>query len=542
MGLVYDDWYDEGKLKDNIKKKTNGTYSINEALNINAALYPGNLFINSFGEKTTWAEGLKKVNRLANSFKRLGIKKGDKISILCGDSDKFVLTYLAILKAGAVIVTLNTRLATAAVEIEFIVGDSDSRMLVIEDKFAGILNQLNRDNMPELKHIVSVGAAAPGTISWAELLDGGSEADPGVKVGGDEQAMQLYTSGTTGRPKGAMLTHMSCLAQMDQMSHVGAYTPQDRVQNMLPFPHCGFICFSMSALYVGAGLNIIYPFDPAKCVGFVQEQKTTVIAIVPAMVNMILNLPDIKSYDLKSLRLIMYGSAPMPYNMIQKMRELWPWLKLQNIFGMTECSAAITSMKDEDALTKIAGVGKSVPGGSLRVINEKGEDAKIGEVGEIIYKGLNVMKGYYKNPGDSAKALEGGWYHTGDLGVLDEDGILKIVDRAKDMLIRGGENVYPAEVERVLFEMPAVLDCAVVGVPEERLGERTKAFMVLKPGQSLTPADVVEHCKKKLAMFKVPEVIEFIKEIPRTPMGKIDKIALRRHPGDKEWRAWDYKK
>ncbi len=227
--------------------------------------------------------------------------------------------------------------------------------------------------------------------------------------------------------------------------------------------------------------------------------------------------------------------------MIQKMRELWPWIKLQNIFGMTECAAAISTMKDEEALTKIAGVGKVVPGGTLRVVDEKGVDVKIGEVGEIIYKGPNVMKGYYKNPDATAKALEGGWYHTGDLGVFDEDGILKIVDRAKDMLIRGGENVYPAEVERVLFEIPAALDCAVVGVPEERLGERTKAFIVLKQGQSLTPAEVVEHCKKKLAMFKVPEVIEFIKEIPRTPMAKIDKVSLRSHPRDKEWRAWDKK-
>lgn len=542
MKWTYDDWYDAATLTKNIEKKTKGTFSINEVLRINAGLYPSNLFMNSFGEKIAWDEGLKEINRLANSFKKLGIKKGDKISILCGDSDKFVLTDLAIMKAGAVVVTLNTRLATAAAEIEFILRDSDSRLLVIEDKYAGILGQFNKANLPELKHIVSIGHIAPGTVSWAELLSSGSEDDPGVKVGGDEQAMQLYTSGTTGRPKGAMLTHISCLAQMDQMSHVGAYTPQDRVQNMLPFPHCGFICFSMSALYAGAGLNIIYPFEPAKCIGFAMEQKTTVMAIVPAMVNMVLNLPDVQSYDLSSLRLIMYGSAPMPYAMIQKMRELWPWLKLQNIFGMTECSAAITSMKDEDALTKIAGVGKVVPGGTLRVVGEKGADAKIGDVGEIIYKGPNVMQGYYKNPDATAKALEGGWYHTGDLGTLDEDGILKIVDRAKDMLIRGGENVYPAEVERVLFEIPAVLDCAVVGVPEERLGERTKAFIVLKQGQSLTPAEVVDHCKKKLAMFKVPEVIEFIKEIPRTPMAKIDKVALRALPRNKEWRAWDQKK
>lgn len=540
MKLTEDDWYDLGTLTRNIEKKTNGTFSINEVMKINAAKYSRNNFLNSFGEKITWEDGYKKVNRLASSFIHLGIRKGDKVSILCGDSEEFVLTYLAIVKAGGVVVPINTRLATAAPEIEYIVGDSDSKVLVIQDKYAPILSQLRRSNLPELKDVVGISKNhIPGTISWTEFLNSGAENQVGEKVGGDDQALQLYTSGTTGRPKGAILTHMNCLAQMEQMSHVASYIPHDRVQNMLPFPHCGFICFCLSAFYAGSGLNIIYPFDPMKCATYAAEQKTTVLVIVPTMAIMLINLPNIEDYDFSSIRLFMYGAAPMPYAAIVKMKQLWPWVKLQNIFGMTECSAAISTMKYEYALTKIGGVGKVVPGGTLRVVKGKDEDIKPGELGEIIYKGPNVMKGYYKNSGATAKALIGDWYRTGDIGTIDEDGILKVVDRAKDMLVRGGENIYPAEVERVLYEIPAVMECAVIGVPDERFGERTKAFVVVKPDQIVTHTQIVEHCKKKLAMFKVPEVIEFINEIPKTPMAKVSKIALRSYSRDKEWRSWE---
>ena len=543
MKFTYDDWYDLNALTKNIEKKTNGTFSINEIMRVNTAKYANSLFLNSFGEKTNYSEGCKKINRIANSLVRMGIQKGDKVAMLCGDSDGFVLTYMAIIAAGCAVVPINTRLATAPVEIEFIVGDSDSKILILEDKFASILSQISRARLPLLKEIVIIsgGDIPAGTIPWMQLLTDGSEDEVGLKVGGDDQALQLYTSGTTGRPKGAMLTHMNCLAQMDQMSHVAAYTPNDRIQNMLPYPHCAFICFNLSAFYSGAALNIIYPFDPPKCAAFVGEQKSTVLVIVPAMILALINLPNIKDYDFSSLRLFMYGAAPVPYTAIVKMKELWPWAKLQNIFGMTECSAAISTMKDEEALTKIAGVGRVVPGGTLRVVNVNDVDIKPGEVGEIIYKGPNVMKGYYKNPDATVKALEGGWYHTGDMGTLDEEGILKIVDRSKDMLIRGGENVYPAEVERVLYEISAIMECAVIGVPDQKFGERTKAFIVLKPGQSVTPGEIVEHCKQKLAMFKVPEVIEFINEIPKTPMAKINKIGLRSYLRDKEWRSWENK-
>ena len=228
-----------------------------------------------------------------------------------------------------------------------------------------------------------------------------------------------------------------------------------------------------------------------------------------------------------------------PYNAIVRMKKIWPWAEVRNIFGMTECSAAISTMQDEHALSKIGGVGRAVPGGAIRVIDGFGVDAAAGEVGEILYKGPNLMSGYFKNRDATEKVIRDGWYHTGDLGILDDDNILKVVDRAKDMLIRGGENVYPAEVERVLYDLPAVRDCAVIGVPDERLGERTKAFIALKDGYVLEYEDVIEHCRRGLALFKVPEVIEFIDDIPRTSMAKIDKIMLRSLPRDKEWKAWE---
>ncbi|MBL0712424.1 MAG: AMP-binding protein [Desulfosarcina sp.] len=541
MEMYYDDWYDSRTLRQNIERKTNGSFSINDVLKANSSRLPDNLFINSFGHKTNWRDGHVAINRLASGMMRLGINKGDKVSLLCGDSDKFVLTYLSIIRIGGITVPINTRLATAPGEVEFIVNHSESRMLILEDKFIPQLEQI-RKNLSRIQDVVVIGEQAPtDSISWEDVLNSGSEEDIPFTAGGDDQALQLYTSGTTGRPKGAMLSHFNCLAQMEQMSCVSAYTTDDIVQNMLPFPHCGFICFSLSALYAGAGMNIIYPFEPAKCAEFIQKHKTTVLDYVPAMAIMLLNLTNIKDYDFSSLRLFNYGSAPMPYNAIVRMKELWPQAKLQNIFGMTECSAAIVTMKDEHALDKIGGVGRAVPGGEIRLIDEDNKDVAVDEVGEIIFQGPNIMSGYFKNPEATEIALKGGWYHTGDLGKLDEDGILEVVDRSKDMLIRGGENVYPAEVERVLYDLPAVLECAVIGIPDERLGERTKAFIVVKEGASLSSEEVVGHCKKGLALFKVPEIIEFIDELPKTAMSKLNKIQLRSWSHEKEWRAWEHR-
>lgn len=536
MEMFYNDWYDVKELRKKIELKTNQSFSINEVLKANSSHLPDNLFINSFGNKTNWQDGNAKINRLAGGLIRLGINKGDKVSLLCGDSDKFVLTYLAIIRTGGVTVPINTRLATAPGEVEYIINHSESRMLILEEKFIPQLEQIKK-HLPMIQDVVIIGEYLPNdTISWEDVLNSGSEEDIPFTAGGDDQALQLYTSGTTGRPKGAMLSHFNCLAQMQQMSTVSNYTTDDIVQNMLPFPHCGFICFSLSALYSGAGMNIIYPFEPSQCAAFIQKHKTTVLDYVPAMATMLLNLPDIQDYDFSSLRLFNYGSAPMPYSAIVKMRELWPQAKLQNIFGMTECAAAIVTMKDEHALEKIGGVGRAVPGGKIRLINPVGEDVAVGEVGEIIYQGPNIMSGYFKNLEATEIAIQKGWYYTGDLGKLDEDGILEVVDRSKDMLIRGGENVYPAEVERVLYDLSSVLECAVIGVPDERLGERTKAFIVIKEGESLTPEKVVEHCKKNLALYKVPEIIEFIDVMPRTAMAKLDKIKLRSLSPEKEWK------
>ena len=537
--VVYDNWYNLDVLRENIKRKTGGTFSINEAFRINAELFPKKIFINSFGKKTSYRSAHEKINRLSSSFKGLGIGKNSKAALICGDSEIFVLTYLAIIRAGGVTVPINTRLATSSGELEYILNHSESRLVILEEKFIPVLERI-RDSLVHNPEIVVIGDALPGdTLSWEKLLHTGSKEYAFVDTSGDGQALQLYTSGTTGRPKGAMLSHGNCLAQMDQMSHIASYNQDDMVQSMLPFPHCAFICFVLSAFYAGAGLNIIFPFDPADCAGFATEHKTTVLAYVPAMAVMLLNHPGIEQYDLSSVRLFMYGAAPMPYNAILRMKKIWPWAEVQNIFGMTECSAAISTMQDEHALSKIGGVGRAVPGGSIRVVDGFGVDAAAGEVGEILYKGPNLMSGYFKNRDATEKVIRDGWYHTGDLGIIDDDNILKIVDRAKDMLIRGGENVYPAEVERVLYDLPAVRDCAVIGVPDERLGERTKAFIALKDGFTLKYEDVVEHCKKGLAIFKSPEIIEFIDEIPRTAMAKIDKIRLRTLPHDKEWKAWE---
>lgn len=478
------------------------------------------------GKSWTYRQFDEESNRLASGLKKLGVKRGDMVVQIHPNHPLFHTEYMAIQKIGAVNVPINPRYA--AREFAYVIDHSDSVALFMDEAFAPVISEI-RPSLNKLKHVIVLSdQPREGMITYRELLESGSPDPLEEEVMEEDVSSLLYTSGTTGVPKGVMLTHQNCLSQAIMTSEVFGYNHDDVFMNMMPYFHCQYQCFIVPSFMAGLTLMSLRAFDPVRVMEAIARYRATITLFVPAMHNAYLIAPGFrdKYIDGKtdSVRLHLYGGSIMPYPTILKLREWWPGVKLQNIFGMTETCAAVTSLTDEYALDKIASVGPSLSHIDLRIADDSGNNT---ETGEILVWGPTVMKGYYKNPGATAEALRGGWYHTGDVGRLDADGFLSIVDRKKDMIIRGGENIYPAEVEKVILEHPAVAEAAVIGVPDPRLQEKVKAFVVFKQGQSAGEEELVAHCMKNMAKYKAPQLWEFIGALPRNAMGKILKGSLR---------------
>ena len=305
-------------------------------------------------------------------------------------------------------------------------------------------------------------------------------------------------------------------------------TADDRMQITTPLFHCAASHVFMNAVSVSGGSLVIETaFSPDKTVKTLEESRATMFFGVPSMFAILLNRPDIGTLTVPDLRLFCYGAAPMPYELVKKLKETFPGVKVQNLYGQTENTPAATTLKDHYALSKIGSVGEPLPRTEVRVVDEEGRTLPPGQVGEIVVKGPQVMKGYLKNEEETARTIRGGWLYSGDLGRTDEDGLLYIVDRKKDMIIRGGENIYPLEIEEVLFQIPEVLEAAVIGIPHPVYGEVPKAFVVVKEGKSLTEVETINYCAEHIAKFKLPAEVEFLKELPRNASGKVLKHTLR---------------
>ncbi len=520
-------------LADN-REKLLGKLIIPNVLRSTLKKHPGNIALieGETGKSWTYQQFDLDSNRVGNALKKLGIKRGDKVAQLHPNHPWFSIEYMGIQKIGATNVPLNPRYAGK--ELEYVLNHSDSVALFTDETFIPLINEI-RPNVPGIKHIIIVSenrdAHHEGFLTYNELLESGSPEAINEEV--DEEAISslLYTSGTTGVPKGVMLSHLNCLSQAIMTSEVFGYKSSDIFLDMLPNFHCQYQCFIIPGFMSGITLIQLRVFDPAKCMEVIAQNKATITLFVPAMHNAYLGIPGFKEKyidgKINTLRLHLYGGSIMPYPTIQKLRKWWPGVKLQNIFGMTETCASITSLADEYALEKIASVGPSLSHIDVKIVDDEGNELPQGEAGEILARGPTIMKGYYKFPEATEEALKGGWYHTGDVGKMDEDGFLYIVDRKKDMIVRGGENVYPAEVEKAILEHPAVAETAVIGVPDPRLQEKVKAFIAIKQGEQATEEELVEHCMKYIAKYKIPQVWEFIDALPRNAMGKVVKGELR---------------
>lgn len=303
---------------------------------------------------------------------------------------------------------------------------------------------------------------------------------------------------------------------------------RDRMQIVAPLFHCAAShVFSIPVIYAGGTIVIEEAFSPEQALTTMEQERITIFFGVPAMYSILLNTSKIKQIELPSLRLLTYGAAPMPYELVRKVKSLFPNVKVQNLYGQTENSPAATTLKDHFALDKVGSVGEPLPKTEVQVVDEFGDPLPHGQVGEIVVKGPQVMKGYLKNEEETNRAIQNGWLYSGDLGRFDEDGLLYIVDRKKDMIIRGGENVYPVEVEEVLYQVPELLEAAVVGVPHTVYGEVPKAFVVLKDGNEITEEEILAFCSKRLAKFKMPVEVDFMESLPRNASGKVLKNSLR---------------
>lgn len=487
-----------------------------------AALEQPEKVITSFnGREVSYGEFYRKAENLARYFQDLGYEKEDRLALYLLNSDSFLICYYACQIGGFTVLPINAKLTAS--ETEYILTHSEAKGLIYDERFTAVIHALE-GKLPALKDQIMIGQM-PG--AFEAIIDGEPREAENREAFDEDTAVIFYTSGTTGRPKGVMLTNKNVAATAQIWSESMEMDANDRMHIVAPLFHCAAShVFSIPVIFQGGMVIIEEAFSPAKTIQTMEQERATIFFGVPAMYSILLNTPALEQADLSNLRLFCYGAAPMPFELIKKVKSLYPDVLVQNLYGQTENSPAATTLKDHYALDKVGSVGEPLPQTTVQVVDEFGKPVPDGQVGEIVIKGPQVMKGYLKNEEETARTLKDGWMYSGDLGRF-EDGLLYIVDRKKDMIIRGGENVYPVEVEEVLYAIPEVLEAAVVGIPHEVYGEVPKAFVVLKEGATMTEQQVIDFCKERLAPFKLPASTEFLDVLPRNASGKVLKIVLR---------------
>lgn len=469
----------------------------------------------------------------ANALARAGVERGQKVAMMMPNIPQFVISYFGILKLGAVVVPLNVLLK--APEVTYHLQDSDAVMLVAWEGFLAeavegyqqveSCNRLVVVNAPGSQQMPDVA----GVMRFDAMIAGASPKFEMAATMPDDTALILYTSGTTGRPKGAELSHFNLFfnARTSADSLGIEWRDDDVVLIALPLFHSfGLSAVLAVAVTVGASMSLMPRFEPLKAFEIMQRDSVTTFSGVPTMYIYLLNHPERGKYDLSSLRVCNSGGSAMPVEVLQGWERAFG-IKILEGYGLSETSP-VASFNVLFKPTKPGTVGIPIWGVEMRVVDEQDQEVPVGQVGEIVIRGHNVMKGYYKRPEATAEVIRNGWFHSGDMGVMDEDGYFSIVDRKKDMVIRGGFNIYPRELEEVLYTHPAVAEAAVIGIPDPLMGEEVKAIIYLKPGAHTTEDEIRDFCKERLAAYKYPRTVQFTNEpLPKNATGKILKRELR---------------
>jgi long-chain acyl-CoA synthetase len=452
---------------------------------------------------------------IAASLRQRGIEPGDHVALMVPNVPEFTLAYFGVLYAGCTVVPLNVLLS--APEVAYHLRDSESKLLIAHPLFG----------KPAAEGAGEAGVAVVEADSDLPQMAASEPVDSPYRTSGDDTAVILYTSGTTGKPKGAELTHsnllLNCSVVVPKLLPLG---PDDVALATLPLFHSfGQTCIQNAMISVGGSFTLLPRFTPGDALEIMQRDRVTLFAGVPTMYFAILNLEGGESYDLSSLNYCMAGGAAMPVDVMRAFEEKYP-VKILEGFGLSETSP-VASFNALDKPRNPGSIGYPVWGVEMCIVDDADAEVPDGERGEICIRGHNIMKGYFRRPEATKEAIRDGWFHSGDIGIRDADGSYRIVDRKKDMIIRGGFNVYPREVEEVLYAHPAIVEAAVIGVPHESHGEEIKAVVALGPGQSLEPDELIAYTKQHLAAYKYPRLIEFVSELPKGPTGKILKRELR---------------
>lgn len=508
-----------------------------------AAKFPDRNVIISQGRRFTYRELDEQVDRLARGLIALGVEKRDKVGIWMPNIPEWIIACFAVARIGAVVVPMNTRYKSH--EVRHILEDSEATTLFLVDSFVGIdyLSMIDeiRGRLPDLKHVITVGETGIGMHGFGEVVTLGEAhvehevlTAREVACSSEENAFILYTSGTTGNPKGAMLSHHNMTENARQVTEVLQATEKDVFLLAVPFFHCfGCVMGILGAISRGASIVLIPVFKANEALKLVEKERVTVLYGVPTM--FVLELEEYRKgkadgsrYDVSSLRTGIMAGAPCPVEVMQgTMDELG--CNVSIAYGLTEASPVITMTRFDDSVERrVETVGRSLPGIEVKIVDDDHRPLPPGEMGELACRGYNVMLGYYRMPKQTAETIDAdGWLYSGDLATMDEEGYVKIVGRKKDMLITGGFNVYPAEIEEYLFTHPKVQNVSVIGVPDDMMGEVAIAYVIPRDGMTIHPQEIVDYCAGEIANFKVPRYVEVVDQLPITQSGKVQKFRLR---------------
>lgn len=478
------------------------------------------------GRETSYGALSHAANQTAQALLAEGIAPHTRIGFMGANSDLYFHLLYGAQKTRSVVVGVNSRLAGP--EVAYVLNDAEAEMLFVGKDFVPLVESILAD-CPNIKRVIAMDG---GHDEWASFDDWRNAAEaiaPDMDYHPDDDIIQLYTSGTTGHPKGVQLTNLNMESAFLQSADWAGWVQDDHVLLCMPLFHIAGVNVGLIGLYKGAKVTVLPEVDPVEILRLIEVEKVSVLFMVPAVILFILQQPNIDAADVSSVRQVIYGAAPIAEELLVQAAAKFQCDFVQ-VYGLTETTGGGTNLKPEDhdpARNKLRSCGKPNAGVEVLIVDEDGQEVAQGEVGEIVLRGATIMKGYWNKPDATREAIKKDWFYTGDAGFLDAEGYVFIHDRVKDMIVSGGENVYPAEVENALFAHPDIADVAVIGVPDEKWGEAVKACVVAAPGKELSEQEIIDFARARIAGYKLPKSVDFIEALPRNPSGKILRRELR---------------